>query len=458
MFLDENFLLSTPTAQKLYRSYAAEQPIIDYHCHLSAKEIYENKPFENITRLWLGSDHYKWRLMRSFGIDERYITGEATDKEKFFKWVQAVQTAIGNPLYHWSCLELKNYFGFDRTLCAKEAESIWALCNEKLAQADFTPRGLMERSRVEVICTTDDPADDLQWHQKLADSDFAVKVLPSFRPDRALAIEKEDYLDYLARLGAVESFAKLKAVLAQRLDFFVSLGCILSDHGMAAVPYAPASEAEIESIFAARLKGKLPSEKECAQFKTALLLFLGKEYRKRGMVMQLHFGVMRDISARVYRALGADAGVDAIGAQVSAEDLAAFLGDLDSTAELPKTILYSLNPNDNAMIDSIIGAFQTGEAKGKIQHGSAWWFNDHYEGMRAHLTALAAQGHLATFVGMLTDSRSFLSYARHEYFRRILCGLIGEWVESGAYPAQEELLAGIVRGICYENAKAYFEF
>lgn len=456
--MKNDFMLSTKTAQVLYHTIAADLPMIDYHCHLSAKEIYEDRRFQNITKLWLEGDHYKWRLMRSFGVEEKYITGEANDKEKFLKWVEALETAIGNPLYHWSHLELQNYFGFDSIICRENSESIWNLCSKKLAREDFSARNLILRSGVEVICTTDDPADTLAWHKALRESDFAVKVLPSFRPDKALGIEKADFTAYLEKLGHITSFASLKEVLKARLDYFVSLGCKVSDHGLAAVPFAPAEEAKIEAIFQKRLKGILPTAPEEQKFKTALLLFLGREYAARDMVMQLHFGVMRDINTRVYAALGADAGIDAIGDAVSMKDLAAFLNALEKTGELPKTILYSLNGNDNAALMSVIGAFQGGGVKGKVQLGSAWWFQDHESGMRAQLKALAAQGHLATFVGMLTDSRSFLSYARHEYFRRILCDVIGTWVEEGKYPDDERLLNTIIRGICYENAKKYFGF
>lgn len=456
-FLDGDFLLKTETAKRLYHSYAEELPIIDYHCHLNPKEIYEDKRFENITELWLGGDHYKWRLMRSFGIEERFITGDAPDKEKFFMWVKALETAIGNPLYHWSHLELKNYFGYEGVICEENAEEIWNLCAEKLKQADFSARKLIERSGVEVVCTTDDPADDLIWHKKIAESDFSVKVLPSFRPDKALGIEKADYLDYISRLGDIKTFAQLKTALSERLDYFVSLGCKVSDHGLEAVPFAPANEAEIEAIFAKKIKGESLSTVEINKFKTAWLLFLCEQYKKKNIVMQIHFGVIRDLSERVYNSLGADAGIDAIGDKVSLKDLASFLNAADKNGNLPKTIIYSLNPEDNAAIDSIIGAFQTSEAKGKIQHGSAWWFNDHKKGMTEQLSTLASEGHLATFIGMLTDSRSFLSYARHEYFRRILCDIIGEQVETGEYPENEKLLKEIVENISYYNAKEYFE-
>ena len=454
-FMDEYFLLSTDTAKHLYHKIAADLPIIDYHCHLDPREIYEDRQFENITQLWLGGDHYKWRLMRSAGVDEKYITGEASDREKFQKWAETLSLAIGNPLYHWSHLELKNTFGYRGVLNGDSAEEVWQLCSEKLQ--GLSARKLIESSNVVALCTTDDPADTLEWHRKLAaDESFLVKVLPSFRPDRAVGIEKGDYLDYLKRLGDITSFAELTEKLKERLRFFVSLGCRVSDHGMEAVPYAPASGEEIEAIFQRRLVGELPTAWEEKQFKTALLLELGREYHRLGVVMQLHFGVIRDLSKRVFSALGPDAGIDAIGDAPSIKELAAFLNALDETDELPKTILYSLNPNDNAALVTVMGAFQSGGTVGKVQHGSAWWFNDHKQGMREQLTTLAADGYLAGFVGMLTDSRSFLSYARHEYFRRILCELLGTWVENGEFPNDEKALRQIVEGVCYQNAKTYF--
>ena len=456
-FMDKDFLLSTETAKHLYHDFAADLPVIDYHCHLDPREIYEDRQFENITQLWLGGDHYKWRLMRSAGVEEKYITGDATDREKFQKWAETLGLAIGNPLHHWSHLELKNYFGYDGALSGDTAGEVWQLCNEKLQSGDMSARSLILRSGVKALCTTDDPADTLEWHKKIAgDSSFGVKVLPSFRPDKALGIEKPDYTDYLGRLGEIRSFAELVETLSERLRFFVSLGCRVADHGMEAVPFAPASPEAVEAIFRKRLAGALPTALEQKQFKTALLLALGRAYHRLGVVMQLHFGVIRDNSRRVFRALGPDAGIDSIGDQPSIKELAAFLGELDDTDELPKTILYSLNPNDNAALVTVMGAFQTGEAVGKLQHGSAWWFNDHKIGMREQLTTLAADGYLAGFVGMLTDSRSFLSYARHEYFRRILCELLGSWVENGEYPADDKALKTIVEGICFRNAERYF--
>ena len=454
-FMDRDFLLSTETAKHLYHDYAAPQPIIDFHCHLSPQEIYEDRRFENITQAWLGGDHYKWRLMRSAGVDEYYITGGASDREKFQKWAETLGLAIGNPLYHWSHLELRNYFGYEGALNGDTAEAVWQLCNGKLKE--LSARKLIVNSHVKALCTTDDPADTLEWHKKIAeDESFGVKVLPSFRPDKALGIEKADYLTYLSRLGEIKSFEQLAAVLRERLAFFVECGCRVSDHGMEGVPCAPATADEVEAIFQKRLADELPAEHEQKQFKTALLLELGREYHRLGVVMQLHFGVIRDNSHRVFRALGPDAGIDSIGDQPSIKELAAFLGALDDSGELPKTILYSLNPNDNAALVTVMGAFQTSEAVGKVQHGSAWWFNDHKTGMIEQLTTLAADGYLAGFVGMLTDSRSFLSYARHEYFRRILCELIGGWVENGEYPNDEKALRTIIEGVSYRNAARYF--
>lgn len=459
-FMDSDFLLRTETAKRLYHEVAEGLPIIDYHCHLSPKEIAEDKRFSSITELWLGGDHYKWRLMRSFGIEEQYITGDASDREKFRAWAKALGTAIGNPLYHWSHMELREYFGYDGVLNEQTADAVFDLCNEKLKEPDFSARNLILRSNVEALCTTDDPADSLEWHEKLKVSGFAVHVLPSFRPDKALGIEKPDWASYLDTLAAaantpINSFESLCRALYERAAFFAALGCRVSDHGLQAVPYAPADAETVEAIFRKRKRGERLDAMETAQFKTALLLALGRMYAKLGWVMQLHFGVLRDNAKRVFSALGPDAGIDSIGDAVSMSDLASFLNALDETDELPKTILYSLNPNDNTALATVMGCFQR-DVPGKLQLGSAWWFNDHKDGMRNQLCALAAEGHLATFVGMLTDSRSFLSYPRHAYFRRIFCDLFGEWVENGEYPNDFESLSAIVRGISYDNAKQYF--
>lgn len=464
MFLDDNFLLNTQTARQLYHEAAAVRPIIDYHCHIDPKEIWEDRRYDNITQVWLGGDHYKWRLMRSAGVEEKFITGDAGDHEKFIAWAGVLGKAIGNPLYHWSHLELRRFFGYEGVLNRDTAETVWNLCNEKLRSEGYSVRGLIERSHVETICTTDDPADDLQWHEKLAaDETFGTAVLPAWRPDKAMGVEQEGYLDYLKRLEdasgvRIDSFASLKQALKIRMEYFHAHNCRLSDHGLPCIMYAPADENEIERIFAQRLAGRMPSPQEEEQFRHAFLLFMAGEYKRYGWVMQLHYGVRRNNNGPMYRALGPDTGFDCVNNNVSSADTAAFLGALADGGILPKTILYSLDTNDNAAIDTIIGCFQNEEAVGYIQHGSAWWFNDHLDGMTSQIRSLASLGYLAGFVGMLTDSRSFLSYPRHEYFRRILCRVLGEWVEEGMYPDDMETLKEIVSDISYGNAKRYFGF
>lgn len=454
-FLTPDFLLNTETARHLYHDYAAPLPIIDYHCHLSPREIYEDRQFETITQLWLEADHYKWRLMRWAGVEERYITGDANDREKFQKWADTLGLAIGNPLYHWSHLELRNYFGYEGILNGDTAQQVWALCNQQLQQPELSARNLLIRSHVTALCTTDDPADSLEWHQKLAEEGFPIQVLPSFRPDKAFAIESDDYLDYLQQLGSINCFEDLVNVLFQRLKYFKALGCRVTDHGMTEVPYAPAADHQVSAVFRKRLNGQKLTPPERSQFKTALLLALGRQYAREGLVMQLHFGVIRNNAKRLFLQLGPDCGIDSIGDPMSFRALAGFLNALDETNELPKTILYSLNPNDNAAIETLIGAFQNGGTVSKLQHGSAWWFNDQKPGMTDHLISLANYGYLAGFVGMVTDSRSFLSYARHEYFRRILCQTIGSWVEAGEFPKDETALRTIIQGISMNNARNY---
>lgn len=463
-FMDENFLLSTETAQKLYHEYAETMPILDYHCHLNPQEIYEDRKFENITQIWLGADHYKWRQMRSNGVDEKYITGDATDREKFQKWAETLEMAIGNPLYHWSHLELKRYFGYNGYLNGDTAEEVWNFCNTKLAESGMSTRNLIKQSNVTLLCTTDDPVDSLEWHKKIAEDDtFDVQVLPAWRPDKAMNLEKPDYLDYIAKLSEVsgikiDSFATLIAALKKRMDFFAENGCCVSDHGLEYIMYKPASEEEIEKIYEKRLSGKTVSYEEELQFKTAYMVALGKEYHKKGWVMQLHYGVKRDNNQSIYKKLGPDAGIDCINNFAPSSEMADYLNTLVVTDELPKTIIYSLNPVDNAAIGTIIGCFQDGGTVGKIQQGSAWWFNDHKVGMTDQMISLANLGLLGNFIGMLTDSRSFLSYTRHEYFRRILCELIGGWVENGEYPADYKVLEKIIKGISYNNAVRYFGF
>ena len=463
-FMDKDFLLNTETAKVLYHEAAESCPIIDYHCHLSPREIYEDIRYENITQVWLGGDHYKWRLMRSAGIPEKYITGDAGDYEKFEKYAEVLGKAIGNPLYHWSHLELRRFFGYDGILNKQTAPEVWKIANAKLQSEGYTSRGLIRMSNVDTICTTDDPVDSLEWHEKMAaDKTFEVTVLPAWRPDKAMNLEKETYLDYLSQLEKVSgikiaSFADLKKALHLRLDFFASHGCSLSDHALNYVMYAPASEEETEKIFAARLNGILPSAQEEAIFKFAFMTAMAGEYVERNWVMQLHYGCRRDNNPVMFRKMGPDTGFDCVDNTAPSTQTAAFLGYLEEKGKLPKTILYSLNTNDNAAIDSILGCFQNETAVGRIQHGSAWWFNDHFDGMSEQLKSLGNLGYLAGFVGMLTDSRSFLSYPRHEYFRRILCRIFGEWVEDGFYPEDLETLKEIVRNISYYNAKNYFDF
>ena len=463
-FMNKDFLLETETARTLYHEYAAKMPILDYHCHISPREIAEDQRFENITQVWLGGDHYKWLQMRSNGIEEKYITGNASDREKFQKWAQTLEKAIGNPLYHWSHLELQRYFGYYGALNGETAEEVWNLCNAKLQEDGMSARNLIRQSNVTLVWTTDDPVDSLEWHEKIAaDESFEVRVLPAWRPDKAMNLEKTDYLEYLKKLEVVsgvkiDSFASLIEALRIRMDYFAEHGCSVSDHGLEYVMYAPASEEEIEAIFAKRLRGEAVSRADELQFKTAYMVALGREYHKKNWVMQLHYGVKRDNNGMIFGKLGPDAGIDCINNYAPSSEMADYLNALAITDELPKTILYSLNPTDNAAIGTIIGCFQSEEARGKIQQGSAWWFNDNKQGMIEQMTSLANLGLLGNFIGMLTDSRSFLSYTRHEYFRRIMCNLIGGWVENGEYPADEKVLGRMVQDISYNNAVRYFGF
>ncbi len=464
-FMDQDFLLSTDTAKELYHSYAENMPIVDYHCHIVPKEIAEDICFENITKVWLGADHYKWRLMRANGIEEKYITGDASDREKFQKWAETLECAIGNPLYHWSHLELKRYFGYEGTLNGETAEEVWNLCNAKLKEPGMSARGLIRKSKVKVLCTTDDPVDTLEYHRELAkDSSFLTKVLPAFRPDEAMYIEKPGFVDYLEKLSKasniqITDFKSLCAAISDRMEYFSRNGCCISDHGMEFVMYYPAEEAVIESIMKKRLLGELPTRIEALQFKTAFLLYTGREYHRLNWVMQLHYGVKRDNNTRFFRKIGANTGFDCIDdSNISSAQLADFLNALDITDQLPKTILYSLNPTDNTAIDTVMGCFEDSSAIGKIQHGSAWWFNDHKPGMKEHMVSLSSLSLLSNFIGMLTDSRSFLSYTRHEYFRRILCDYLGSLVENGEFPKDMRVLGRIVQDISYYNSMRYFGF
>lgn len=463
-FLKDDYLLSNDIAKRLYQETAKVTPIVDYHCHIDPKEIAQDRQYDNITQVWLGGDHYKWRLMRACGISEDYITGNASDHDKFIKWAEALQKGIGNPLYLWSHMELKKYFGYDGVLNEDTAEEVWTLCNEKLATKELSVRGIINQSNVTHLCTTDDPIDDLRWHQEIAnDASFHVKVLPAWRPDKAMNIEKETYLDYIDLLGRaacqpIGSFSELKAALRKRMDYFTEHGCCISDHALEYVMYVPVTEDEIETIFAKRLNNQPLQTNEVLQYKTAFLLFVAKEYAKRNWVMQLHYGCKRNNNNYMFDKLGPDTGYDCIDTNTSSAPLADFLNALEQTKELPQTILYSLNPNDNAAIDTVIGCFQDSTACSKLQHGAAWWFNDHKKGILDHITTLASIGCLGTFIGMLTDSRSFLSYTRHDYFRRILCEQLSHFVLSGEYPLDYPRLSKLVSDISYYNAIHYFHF
>ena len=463
-FLDKNFLLTNEISQQLYHDYACNCPILDYHCHINPQEIFEDRKFDNITQVWLGGDHYKWRQMRTNGIEECYITGDAPDYEKFVKWAQTLELAIGNPLYHWSHMELKKYFGYDGCLNSKTADEVWNICNAKLHENGMSVRNMIKQSDVNLICTTDDPVDSLEWHKKIAaDNSFDVHVLPTWRPDKAMNIGKAEFVDYITKLGSltnnkITSFAALLLALSIRMDFFAEMGCTVSDHALEYIMYQDTSADEVEAIFQKRLAGESISSEEIIKYQTAFMLFVAKEYHNRNWVMQLHYGCKRDNNQAMYEKLGSDTGCDCISNYAPAAQMADFLNALSVKNALPKTIVYSLNPNDNAAIDTLLGCFQDSSAIGKLQHGSAWWFNDHRTGMIEQMTSLANLGLLSNFIGMLTDSRSFLSYTRHDYFRRILCNLIGEWVYNGEYPKDMAVLEKIIKAISYNNAAQYFNF
>lgn len=461
-FMDENFLLETETAVKLYHDFAKEMPIYDYHCHISPKEIWENKRFKNITEIWLYGDHYKWRAMRSNGIDEKFMTGDASDYDKFLAFAQTVPYAIGNPLYHWTHLELQRYFGIEEQLSPKTAEAIWNKANEQLQQENFTVRELIKRSNVAGLCTTDDPVDSLEYHAKIReDKTFDVKVNPTFRPDKFVEISRETFLPWIEKLGEVtgskvDSFKSLLAKLEERVMFFHENGCRLADHALDTVPYAEYTEEEVAAIFEKVLQNGTISFEECEKFRTFMVKFFGKLYHRQNWAMQVHIGAMRNNNSRMYKKLGADIGFDSINDPIIAEPLSRLLDQLATDDTLPKTILYTLNPKDNYVLGTMLGNFQSSETPGKIQFGSGWWFNDQRDGMVEQMKALGNLGLLSRFVGMLTDSRSFLSYTRHEYFRRILCNLLANWVENGEYPADMDMLKEIVQGICFNNAVRYF--
>jgi len=463
-FMDENFLLKGKFAQLLYHNYAKHLPIIDYHCHLSPKDIAEDRQFGNITQVWLAGDHYKWRGMRTLGVNEKYITGDASDKEKFLKWAETVPYTMRNPLYHWTHLELQRYFGIDELLTAKSGEAIYEQTAQQLQQPEYSTRGLLKKMNVEIVCTTDDPVDSLEYHIRAAQEGIQPKLFPAFRPDKAYAVENAaSFLDYLEKLAEVtgiqiKHYSDLIQALHNRVDYFHQHGGRLSDHGLEQLYYFEENDFDVEQLFLRLTQGKALSQQEIDYFKFLTLSHLCKMYHAKGWTQQFHVGALRNTNERMLRILGPDTGFDSIGDFSQARALAKFLNHLDSTDQLTKTILYNLNPSDNEIMATMIGNFNDGSIKGKVQFGSAWWFLDQKDGMEKQINALSNMGILSCFVGMLTDSRSFLSFPRHEYFRRILCNLIGEDVENGELPADEQWLGKMVSDICYYNAKEYFNF
>ena len=452
--INDNFLLKTETAKHLFNDYAKDMPIIDYHCHLSPELIAKDYTFKSIGELMLAGDHYKWRAIRSFGYEEKFVTGDASWKEKFRAFATAMPYFIGNPLYHWTHLELARYFGIYDALTAENADEIYEKCEKIMESGNFSTRKLIENSGVEVVCTTDDPIDSLEHHIAIKNSGWKVKVLPTLRPDKAVNIHKDTFVPYIKGTG-VKSYAELKEWLASRIDFFHEQGCRLSDHGLDFIPYGKGDAA---AIFDKVMSGEAATEEEVNIYMTDLIIFCAKEYAKRNWCMQIHVGALRNNNTRMFNLLGPDTGYDSIAETSLASNLSRILDALEMESLLPKTVLYSLNPKDNYTLATLMGCFQAHPFKGKIQLGSGWWFNDQKDGMEAQLCALGNLGVLGTFVGMLTDSRSFISYPRHEYFRRILCNLIGGWVEDGLYPNDDEKLKEIVQGISYNNAKEYFGF
>lgn len=462
-FLDCDFLLETETAKKLFHEYAENMPICDYHCHLSPKEIYENAQPENISDLWLSGDHYKWRAMRSCGVDEKYCTGDATPKEKFEKFAYTLQYCIGNPLYHWAHIELQRYFGIDTVLNADTADDIYERANKAIEQGDFRPQSLIKKSNVSVVCTTDDPIDDLKYHKLLKDSFTDCKVLPTFRPDKALNIDLDGFSDYIKTLAKVcdmeiNTVDDVINALIKRVEYFDSVGCKVSDQAFDCPPYAEADKDAVQKIFEKAMRGEKITKQESDIYKTPVMLALGEKYSELGWAMEVHIGAMRNNNTLMFNKLGADTGFDSVGDDNIAKPLSRLLDALNVKNKLPKTILFNLNDKDNIVLATMLGNFQSAESAGKVQFGPAWWFLDTMDGMISQMKYLGNLGVLGKFVGMETDSRSFTSYGRHEYFRRIMCNLLGDWVEKGMYPFDEKLLKEIVQGICFNNAMAYFEF
>ena len=463
-FLDKNFLLQSNTAEKLYHEYASDLPIIDYHCHLPPEDIANNRKFETLTQIWLNGDHYKWRAMRANGISEKYCTGKTSDEEKFLKWAETVPYTMRNPLYHWTHLELRRYFNINKLLNPDSAKEIYETCNTLLNTDGFSTQNLLRKMNVEIVCTTDDPIDSLEHHKKISENNFDIKVLPTFRPDKALAIENPDtYNQYLNKLGEltkldIVSFTELIDALKKRHDFFAGMGCKLSDHGIDTFYAENFTIGEISKIFQKIRSGKTPDPYETQKYKSAMLLEMGIMNHKKGWTQQFHYGALRNNNSLMLNRTGPDTGFDSIGDEPVARSMSLFLNRLVSSEKLTKTIIYNLNPKDNELVASMTGNFQDGTIPGKIQFGSGWWFLDQKNGIEQQLNSLSSMGLLSRFVGMLTDSRSFLSYPRHEYFRRVLCNLIGEDVEKGELPADIKLSGKLVQDICYYNANNYFQF
>lgn len=462
-FIADNFLLGNKFAEELYFNYAEKQPIIDYHNHLPPKEIAENRVFENISKVWIAGDHYKWRAMRTLGINEKYITGDASDQEKFVAWAKTVPYTLRNPLYHWTHLELKRYFGIDELLNEKNAVEVYENASAQLQQTERHTRGLLELINVETVCTTEDPLDNLEYHQALKNSDFKIKVSTAFRPDKAILIDNLDYNQYIDKLGEVagieiNTYQNLQDALLKRIEFFNANDCKLCDHGLNNISFETFTDEEINQIFETKRNGGELSLHQTEQFKTAILLFLGEAYHTFGWVQQFHLGALRNNNERMHRILGPDTGWDSIGDFKQAANVSKFLNALDGKDKLTKTILYNLNPADNEIFATMIGNFNDGSIRGKVQFGSGWWFLDQKDGMEKQMNALSNMGLISCFIGMLTDSRSFLSFPRHEYFRRVLCNLLGKEMASGELPQDAELVGKMVADICYHNAKNYFDF
>ncbi|WP_145556746.1 glucuronate isomerase [Yersinia canariae] len=466
-FIDDHFMINNEPGRKLYNEIAKTLPIIDYHCHLDAKEIYENKPFVDITQLWLSGDHYKWRAMRANGISEDKITGTASSDEKFLAWAETVEACFGNPLYHWTHLELQHYFSIKENLSANNWREIMEACNKSLAQEDFKPRALISRSNVEVICTTDSPLDSLQYHQLLQqDVSFTTKVLPTFRPDEVFEEQQDIFSAFIGKLSeltkiTIHNFADFSLALENRIDWFHEVGCRISDHGPIEIQYQPAAASEVDRIFIKKISGDFLTHEDNIILTSAIFIMLAGHYKKRHWAMQLHFGAIRNNNTKMKTVLGINTGFDSINDQCHlARGLNSLLDTMAQRDTLPKTIIYNLNASYNDIVATAIANFQSGQdgIKSPIQFGSGWWFNDTRRGMENHLNCLADQGILMNFIGMLTDSRSLISYTRHDYFRRILCNLVGEWVANKEVPNNAEILSKIIKNVCHDNAKNYFGF